>query len=142
MKKKLKARPAGKRQRKKTAAKRPKKKVAKRQKPRTKANEKTPTGKIRKKSGSTARVSTETPGRFVGTVTHYFPKAGAAALTIEKQPLKVNDKILIQGAGRPLKQKVVSLQINRIPVEVGRNGDEVGIQTTKEVREGDKVYKL
>jgi len=78
----------------------------------------------------------------VGTVTHFFSGASAAAIKIEKGTLAVGDKIHIQGHTTDFKQTIKSLQINRIPIEQGRAGEQVGILSKKRVRQDDKVYKL
>lgn len=55
----------------------------------------------------------------------------------------MGDKIWIgQPGGEGFKQSVKSLQINRIPIEEGRPGEEVGLEVTKDVQVGDKVYRL
>ncbi len=80
------------------------------------------------------------PGIFVGKITHYFPKAGAAVLMVEKTEIKAGAKILIHGANTSLKMTAKSIQINRIPVPSGKPGEDVGIGVPKPVVVGDSVY--
>ncbi|PIW62707.1 MAG: hypothetical protein COW13_02490 [Candidatus Omnitrophica bacterium CG12_big_fil_rev_8_21_14_0_65_50_5] len=81
------------------------------------------------------------PGVVVGPVTHYFPKVKAAVIKLEK-PLSMGDTIVIAGKSGKIRQKVTSLQINRIPIDEGRAGEEVGLEVKKDVVVGDVVYRL
>ena len=79
----------------------------------------------------------------VGVVTHYFPKVKAAALRIlPRAEIRIGDNLLFKGTHASFKQKVTSLQINRIPIEVGKSGEEVGLMVKKSVSVGDNVYKM
>lgn len=77
----------------------------------------------------------------IGHITHYFPKAGAAALMIEKGDIKVGDLVSIKTQAGFISIKVKSLQINRIPIDYGKKGEEVGLKISKPVSPGDLVYK-
>lgn len=81
-------------------------------------------------------------GIYIGDITHYFSKAKACAISVIQEEMRVGDKIHIRGKETDLKMTVISLQISRIPVESGRPGEEVGLGVKKEVRPGDKVYKI
>ena len=83
----------------------------------------------------------EIPGEYIGYVTHYFPKVKAAVIKLEK-PLSMGDTIVIAGKSGKIRQKVTSLQINRIPIDEGRAGEEVGLEVKKDVVVGDVVYRL
>ena len=50
--------------------------------------------------------------------------------------------IHIVGATTDLKQKIDSMEINRVPVEIVKPGDDVGIKVKDRVREHDVVYKV
>lgn len=78
----------------------------------------------------------------IGRITHYFGKVKAGIILIEKGPLKVGQKIHIKGHTTDLKQSIKSMQINHIPVEEGRKGEEVGIQTKRPVRTDDLVFLI
>jgi len=92
-----------------------------------------------KKAKSKSKIS---KGVFIGTVTHYFPHVNAAAVKIEGEVLKVGDRVHIKGATTNLKQLIKSLQINRIPIDAGRKGEEVGIQVRGRVRQQDQVFRI
>lgn len=81
-------------------------------------------------------------GEFVGTVTHYFPNVQAGVIRIEETELREGDKIHITGETTNFKQQAKSMQINRIPIEHARLGEEIGLKVKDRVREGDKVYKI
>ncbi|MBN1872204.1 MAG: hypothetical protein JW800_06505 [Candidatus Omnitrophica bacterium] len=61
-------------------------------------------------------------------------------MIIEKGALKVGDIIHIKGHTTDFKQKVKSVQIDRVPIHQGQVGDEVGILVKSRVRVHDNVY--
>lgn len=75
-----------------------------------------------------------------GTITHYFPRVNAAVIRVEKK-ISAGIQVEISGDQTSFKQKVSSLQINRIPVDEGRPGEDVGLEVKKNVNVGDKVYQ-
>jgi len=78
----------------------------------------------------------------IGVVTHYFPKVKAAVIKLNKGAVKAGDDIYIKGHTSAFKQKIKSLQINHVPVEEGKKGQEIGIKISSRVRTGDVVYKF
>ena len=79
---------------------------------------------------------------MVGEVTHYFDRAKAGAFMITGAPIAMGDLLEFRGRAGSFRQKVTSLQINRVPVPSARAGDEVGLLVKKPVREGDYVFKI
>ncbi|NLT35427.1 MAG: translation elongation factor-like protein [Gaiellales bacterium] len=77
----------------------------------------------------------------IGEVTRYFGKIGVAAIMITGTPLRVGDRIRIEGHGGELEQVVDSIQIDRESVQEARPGQEVGIKVDGPVRPKDMVYK-
>ena len=78
----------------------------------------------------------------IGVVEHFFTNVGVAAIKIIKGDLKIGETIHIVGASTDFKQKIVSMQIDRSPVESVKAGDDVGIKVKDRVREHDVVYKI
>jgi putative protease len=78
----------------------------------------------------------------VGEVTHYFPHVKAAALLILKDSIKVGDEIYLKGHTTDFKEKITSIQLDRVTIEEGKKGQEIGLLVKKRVRIGDSVYKL
>lgn len=78
----------------------------------------------------------------IGEVSHYFPHVKAAAILILKNSLKVGDQIYIKGHTTDFKEKVNSLQLDRVSIEEGKKGQEIGLLVKSRVRIGDSVYKL
>jgi len=78
----------------------------------------------------------------IGEVTHYFPKVRAAAVMIKKDSLKIGDKIYIKGHTTNFKEKVMSIQLDRAPIQEGRKGQEIGLLVKSRVRIGDSVYRV
>ena len=77
---------------------------------------------------------------FLGEITHYFPKVRAAVITLA-EPLSAGDKIKIKGHTTDFTQTVTSLQIDRVPIQSAKKGDEIGLQVDSRVRKGDTVTK-
>lgn len=78
----------------------------------------------------------------IGEVTHYFPHVKAAAVMIMKDSLKIGDEIYIKGHTTKFKEKVMSIQLDRVPVQEGRKGQEIGLLVKSRVRAGDSVYRV
>jgi putative protease len=78
----------------------------------------------------------------IGEVTHYFPHVKAAAIMLLKDGLKVGDNIYIKGHTTKFKEKIKSIQLDRVPIQEGRKGQEVGLLVKSRVRQGDSVYKI
>lgn len=78
----------------------------------------------------------------IGEVTHYFSKIGVVVIKIRQGPLRVGDKIKIEGRGQSFVQAVQSLQIESVDVASAKKGDLVGMKVTQAVKEGDKVFKI
>jgi putative protease len=78
----------------------------------------------------------------IGKVEHFFNKVSVAAIKITDGELRVGDTIHIVGASTDFKQKIDSMEIDRVPVESVKSGDDVGIKVKDRVREHDIVYKI
>ena len=76
----------------------------------------------------------------IGTVTHYFPHVRAAVIKI-KTPLSVGDSVKIKGHTTDFIQKVTSMQIDHVPIDSAKKGDEIGLLVDSRVRQHDIVYK-
>lgn len=80
--------------------------------------------------------------QLIGQVTHYFGKAGVAAIKITEGELHVGDTIHIVGHTSDFTQTVESMQLDRAPIEVAKVGDEIGIKVVDHAREHDQVYRV
>ncbi|MFA5100538.1 MAG: hypothetical protein WC547_06630 [Candidatus Omnitrophota bacterium] len=80
-------------------------------------------------------------GTLVGEITHYFPQVNAAVVTLQI-PLAVGDTIKVKGHTTDFTEQITSLQIDRVPVQTAKVGDEIGLQVKSRVRRGDIVTKL
>jgi putative protease len=78
----------------------------------------------------------------IGIIEHFFTNVSVAAIKITAGELKIGDTIHVVGAHTDFKQKIDSMQIERVPVEVVKAGDAVGIKVKDRVREHDVVYKM
>ncbi len=78
---------------------------------------------------------------FVGAVLHFFPKVNAAVVKLKK-PLRVGEPVWIKGNVTDFKQTVVSMQIDRKPIDLARAGQEIGLEVMSQAREGDKLFIL
>lgn len=79
--------------------------------------------------------------KLIGKVTHYFKKIGVAVLELSDE-IRVGDTIHIKGHSTDFTQKVVSMQIEHKPIEVGRPGDNIAIKVDDVVKEHDLVFKV
>jgi len=78
----------------------------------------------------------------IGTVFHYYTKAGVAALQLTAGELSVGDTIMIEGPSTSMTMEVESIQIEHLSVQKATAGQNVGIKVPERARQGDKVYKI
>jgi len=112
-----------------------KKKTIKRKKVVKKAAKKTIKKAVKKKPVKKREVQ-------VGTITHYFPHVKAAVFKVKRPGFAVGDAIRIQGHTTDFKQKVGSIEIDRVSIQKARPGQEIGIKVKSRVRINDKVHLL
>ncbi len=79
--------------------------------------------------------------KLIGKITHYFKKIGVAVLELSDE-IRVGDTIHIKGHTTDFTQKVVSMQIEHKPIEVGKPGDNIAIKVDDVVKEHDLVFKV
>ncbi|MDF2956130.1 translation elongation factor-like protein [Candidatus Alkanophaga liquidiphilum] len=77
--------------------------------------------------------------RYVGRVTHYFPKISVAVVELVSD-LKLGDRIKIEGATTDFEQEVTSMEIEKQKIEHARAGQSIGLKVINKVRENDKIY--
>lgn len=78
----------------------------------------------------------------IGVVTHYFGKAGVAALEITDGELRVGDTIHIKGHTSDFSQTIDSMQIEHESVQSAGVGAQIGIKVVEHAREHDQVFKV
>ncbi len=76
----------------------------------------------------------------LGVVTHYFPHVSAAVVKV-KIPFAVGDNIKVKGHTTDFTQAVQSMQIDRVPIQAAKKGQEIGLMVNLRVRQHDKIYK-
>ncbi|MBW2986102.1 translation elongation factor-like protein [Candidatus Woesearchaeota archaeon] len=76
----------------------------------------------------------------IGKITRFFPKISVAVLKAD-ETIKKGDKISIGGHGKKVEMVLESMQSHHTDVEEIKQGEEVGIKTPEDVKEGDLVYK-
>ena len=76
----------------------------------------------------------------LGEITHFFPKVRAAVVVL-KSGLALGDKVRIKGHTTDFSQVVTSIQIDHVPVNSAKKGDEIGLLVDSRVRDKDIVYK-
>jgi len=102
----------------------------------------------------TRKVSASTPGQRpdarriadadavpVGRVSHYFPGAGAALVTLDAA-LSVGDIIHVRGHTTDLIQRLDRIERHGRGIADAEAGQEVGIAVSERVRVGDRVFKV
>lgn len=124
---------------KKTASK---KKSVKRKAIRKRITKKKITKKGRKKAAvKKASAIKKEKENIIGTVTHYFPKVNAGVIKL-KAPLAIGDTIRIKGHTTDFTQEITSLQIDRVPIQQAKKGEEIGLLVNSRVRKHDIVSKV
>ena len=106
---------------------------------------KSPARKVRKLKVKTKAATKDKLGlglEKIGEVTHYFPHVNAAAVKLLKSGLKAGDKIYIKGHTTDFKEIVRSMQLDRVDIQEGKKGQEIGLLVKLRVRIGDSVYKI
>ncbi len=78
----------------------------------------------------------------IGSVFHYYPKPGVAAIAITSGEIRVGDTIMIEGATTSVNLVVESMQMEHAQVQEARAGQSIGIKVPERVRHGDRVYKV
>jgi putative protease len=96
--------------------------------------------KVAKKATKKPGLTKQEKADLIGKVTHYFPKVRAAVIKL-KVPLTVGDKIKIKGHTTDFTQNVNSMQIDRVPINSAKKGDEIGVLVISRVRRNDTVFK-
>lgn len=98
------------------------------------------TTKIRSKKALPIKTKKKKGGNVVGIITHYFPKVRAAVVKL-KIPLSIGDLIKVTGHTTDFTQTVTSIQIDKIPINLAKKGQEVGLLVNSRVRQHDVVCK-
>lgn len=96
--------------------------------------------RLRKRPVPKTTVAKKPKEDIVGVVTHYFPKVRAAVIKL-KAPLAIGGVVKIKGHTTDFTQNVTSLQIDHVPVNQTKKGQEIGLLVDSRVRQHDIVYK-
>jgi len=80
--------------------------------------------------------------QLVGSVTHFFNKAGVIAIEMSEGELKVGDTIHVVGHLTDFTETVGSMQIEHEQMQVVKVGDLVGIKVVGKARPGDDIYRV
>ena len=118
--------------------KKPVKKALKR-KPVRKSTKKKIVKKIAKRAVKRAAIK-KPKEAILGLVTHFFPKVCAAVIKL-KASLNVGDTIKVKGHTSDFTQAITSMQVDHVPINSAKKGQEIGILVNSRVRRHDKVYK-
>jgi len=80
--------------------------------------------------------------QLIGSVTHFFGKAGVIAIEMTDGELHVGDTIHVTGHLTDLTETVGSMQIEHEQKTEVKKGDLVGIKVVGRARPGDDVYRV
>jgi putative protease len=78
----------------------------------------------------------------VGTVTHYFPQIGVAAVEVTGDGLRIGDTIRLLGATSNFTQQVQSMEMDHSAVAAAEAGQLVAIQLVERARVRDVVFRI
>jgi len=95
---------------------------------------------VKGKRGKRAAAPRKRQDDAIGVVTHYFPKVRAAAIVL-KAPLAVGQAIKVKGHTTDFTQVISSMQIDHVPIQIGKQGQEIGLQVSSRVRRRDRIYR-
>lgn len=79
--------------------------------------------------------------KFVGKISHFFPKISVAVLDVEAT-VSVGDRISIENPAGSFEQQIDSMQIEHESVEAAEAGQSIGLKVAQPAKEGSKVYKV
>jgi translation elongation factor EF-1alpha len=79
---------------------------------------------------------------IVGQVTHYFSKIMVCVVRIDHGMIVSGDNVRILGSTTNFVQKVNSMQIESVEVNIAKKGQLIGLKVSKPCREGDKIIKI
>ena len=82
------------------------------------------------------------PEQEIGVVTHYYGRPHAAVVRIEVSELRTGDTIHVRGHTTDFYQRIEHLEHDHAPVERAAPGDDIAVQVSQRVREGDVVFRL
>lgn len=80
-----------------------------------------------------------TEKKLIGKVSHYFGKISVAGIQLS-EPLKVGDRISLEGATSKFEETIESMQIDNTKVDQAKAGDNIGIKVNEKTRVGDDVF--
>ncbi len=116
-----------------------KKKIVKRKRPVVKKRPLAKKKPVTKKKPAVKKKAAK-QAKGIGVVTHYFPHVRAAVIKL-KAPRSVGETIKIKGHTTDFKQTISSMQIDRVPINEAKKGDEIGLLVNSRVRQHDIVTK-
>ena len=128
--------------RKKKPARRIKKKVTSKPRKRVVKGKKKKTPKPKKSSKISAFIPAGASLEEIGIVTHYFPHVDAAVIKLTKGSLSQGDSIILKGHTTDFKEKIISMQLDHVPITSASKGQEIGLKVKSRVREHDVVYRV
>lgn len=80
---------------------------------------------------------------YVGTGTHYFPKAEVGQFKIEAYDIKIGDKILVTGPSTGAKEMIIDeMFVGDFSAEKATKGDDCTLKLPFRIRMSDKLYKI
>ena len=88
-----------------------------------------------------ASVAAKLP-ELIGRITHYYGHVNAAIVAIEKGELRRGDTIHVRGHTTDFYQRVERIECDHREVESAWVGQQVGVEVSQRVREGDEVSRI
>jgi hypothetical protein len=77
----------------------------------------------------------------VGVVLHYYPRAGAAVVSLSR-PIHRGDRIYLRGHTTDFVQSVAALALDGSAVTEAAPPQQVGLQLEQRARVGDRVFRV
>jgi putative protease len=78
----------------------------------------------------------------IGSVTHYFAHVNAAIVAVQTGDVRVGDTLHFRGHTTDFYQRIDRIELDHRSVPLATAGQEVGVQVSQRVREGDEVIRV
>ena len=78
----------------------------------------------------------------VGRVTHWFGRVSAGIVAVEQGELRIGDTVHFRGHTTDFYQRIERMEFDHRQIDRAGPGQEVGLQLSQRVREGDQVFRV
>lgn len=77
----------------------------------------------------------------IGTVIHWYDKIGVAVVKLTSA-LKVGERVKVKKGDEEFEETINSMQLEHLPIEVGKRGQEVAVKLSQRAKEGARFFAV